>query len=505
MASPPPYTTGTVTLENGSTAIVGNGTGWQVNGVRGGIMTVEAVGNALTLADVTDDTHATAATKWMGASGTYAYAISMATADAADTIWASRHWSRVVGQALLAGIVPVASGTLAERDALDPQPANGEWFAHAEPPYDLTFWRKVPEGWEGPYEFRGEGGPPGAMGTGLAPAGAWAVGTTYSKNDMVSHGGRSFVSFADGNIGNEPPSSDTDDAFWQFVPAAVGPANTLVIGTVDTGPADASITGDAPNQTLNLTIPQGPPGAAATIAVGTVTTVAAGQPATVTNVGTTGAAVFDFDIPQGQDGTGTGDVVGPGGVTDGHVAVFDGTTGKLIKSAGKAPFSGDYGDLADKPTLGTMAAETASDYAKVADLGNAAGLDVGTTAGTVAAGDDSRFSGNAKLAVEDQSLTGGARVTVKNLGTVSTGTITPDPGDRPHQEYANDGAHTLAPGANAGSYLLDIVNGASAGAITTSGWTKVAGDSFTTTNGHKFRCHCSVSGVGSLLIVQALQ
>ncbi len=111
----------------------------------------------------------------------------------------------------------------------------------------------------------------------------------------------------------------------------------------------------------------------------------------------------------------------------------------------------------------------------------------------------------AKLDTEDQTLAGGARVTSKDLGTVSSGTLTPDPGDRPLQHYTNNGAHTLAPGANAGSYLLDITNGASAGAITTSGWTKVVGDAFTTTNAHKFRCACSVGNGGSLLIVQALQ
>lgn len=166
MTAPLSYTIGTVTLENGSTDIEGNGTSWALSGVRGGIMTVEASGgNPLVLETVTDDTTATAATKWMGPSGTFRYAISLASADAADTVWASRHWSRVVGKALLSGIVPVAAGTLAERDALDPQPANGEWFAHAEPPYDLTFYRKVPAGWEGPYQFRGEGGGPGQDGT----------------------------------------------------------------------------------------------------------------------------------------------------------------------------------------------------------------------------------------------------------------------------------------------------------------------------------------------------
>lgn len=111
----------------------------------------------------------------------------------------------------------------------------------------------------------------------------------------------------------------------------------------------------------------------------------------------------------------------------------------------------------------------------------------------------------ARLGTEDQVVTGGARVTEKDLGTISSGTVTPDPGDRAMQYYTNNGAHTLAPGANYGCYMLTITNGASAGAITTSGWTKKSGDEFATTSGYKFRCHCSIGVGGSLLIVQAMQ
>lgn len=113
----------------------------------------------------------------------------------------------------------------------------------------------------------------------------------------------------------------------------------------------------------------------------------------------------------------------------------------------------------------------------------------------------------ALLDTADQVLTGGARVTSLALNggsAVTTGTLTLDPGDRPMQHYTNGGAHTLAPGSNAGYILLDITNNGSAGAITTSGWTKVSG-SFTTTNGHKFRCGCSIGNGGSLLTIQALQ
>jgi hypothetical protein len=47
---------------------------------------------------------------------------------------------------------------------------------------------------------------------------------------------------------------------------------------------------------------QGVPGTAATVAVGTVATGAPGSDATVTNSGTSGAAVLDFAIPRGDVG-----------------------------------------------------------------------------------------------------------------------------------------------------------------------------------------------------------
>lgn len=136
------------------------------------------------------------------------------------------------------------------------------------------------------------------------------------------------------------------------------------------------------------------------------------------------------------------------------------------------------------------------------DLGNT----TDTTLSRAAAG-KLAVEGHTVLTADEvaQSLSGGARVTLHSNGTVSSGTLTPDPGNGPMQTATNNGAHTLAPGANYGNYLLDYVNGASAGAITTSGWTKVGGDSFTTTNAQKFRCHCAVNANGSTLIVFAMQ
>lgn len=60
--------------------------------------------------------------------------------------------------------------------------------------------------------------------------------------------------------------------------------------------------------------PSGEPGQAATIRVGTVTTLPAGSSATVVNSGTPEAAVFDFGIPKGDTGSGSnvdwGDITG---------------------------------------------------------------------------------------------------------------------------------------------------------------------------------------------------
>ncbi len=90
-----------------------------------------------------------------------------------------------------------------------------------------------------------------------------------------------------------------------------------------TGPAGATGPQGATGQTgaAGATGAQGPVGtsgtngangAAATVAVGTTTTLAAGAAATVTNSGTSSAAVFNFGIPQGQSGAGgTG---GTGGI-----------------------------------------------------------------------------------------------------------------------------------------------------------------------------------------------
>jgi len=101
----------------------------------------------------------------------------------------------------------------------------------------------------------------------------------------------------------------------------LGPANTLTIGTVTTGEAgaeaSAEITGEAPNQTLNLTIPRGDvgetgetgatgeagdAGPANTLTIGTVTTGGAGTQASVEITGAAPNQTLNLTIPRGDMG-----------------------------------------------------------------------------------------------------------------------------------------------------------------------------------------------------------
>ena len=92
-----------------------------------------------------------------------------------------------------------------------------------------------------------------------------------------------------------------------------------------------------------------------------------------------------------------------------------------------------------------------------------------------------------------------------DLGTISTGTLTPNALNSNFQNVINNGAHTLAPPTANCAIVLVYENGASAGAVTTSGFTKVSGDTLTTTENHKFMMHICVCAGDSTLEIRALQ
>ena len=106
------------------------------------------------------------------------------------------------------------------------------------------------------------------------------------------------------------------------------------------------------------------------------------------------------------------------------------------------------------------------------------------------------------------TFTVGYTYVANNIGTVSSGTTTPDPTLGNYQYLTNNGAFTLAaPSVDSAIPTLLVTNGASAGAITFSGFTvgSNTGDALTTTNTSKFLISLrQINGV-SLYGITALQ
>lgn len=111
----------------------------------------------------------------------------------------------------------------------------------------------------------------------------------------------------------------------------------------------------------------------------------------------------------------------------------------------------------------------------------------------------------AALDVANQTVTGGFIVSSNNIGTIASGTLTVACGTRDLQYFTNNGAFTLAADSNDGSCAYLMTNGASAGAITLSGFTLVAGAcdgaALDTTSGNKFKFYFTrINGVSDCAI-----
>lgn len=124
-------------------------------------------------------------------------------------------------------------------------------------------------------------------------------------------------------------SSTANDATWED-PASSG--HTIVDEDDTDMPyrtnlqfLNADVTDDSANDATVVDC-KGAKGDAATIAVGTTTTLEAGSDATVTNSGTSSAAVFNFGIPKGADGADGAD--GSDGVSVTGVTLYS-TSGRV--------------------------------------------------------------------------------------------------------------------------------------------------------------------------------
>lgn len=225
---------------------------------------------------------------------------------------------------------------------------------------------------------------------------------------------------------------------------------------------------------------------------------------------------------KGADGAGTGDFSSnTASSVDGEMLLFSGTGGKtgkrstltggLLKSTSGVPAIATSGTDYLAPPAGTALLKANSGGA----LANAAaGTDyqspIGTISG-VAKGNGANALTAATAGTDfmkpdtTSALSKGMTHTSFSAGTKSSGTFTPLLSDGNVQHATNGGAHTLAPPASVGSLLCEYLNNGSAGAVTTSGFTKVTGDTLTTVNGSKFHLYIVKSQNYSHLHVVALQ
>jgi hypothetical protein len=146
--------------------------------------------------------------------------------------------------------------------------------------------------------------------------GPWTNGTGYAVNDAVTYSGSTYIAI-ESNSAAEPDVYTSD---WSLLAQAGG-----------TGPAGAS----------------GPAGADATISIGTVTTGAAGGSASVTNVGSSSAAILNFTIPQGAAGTN-----GTGGSTSG----ISGAAMAHVQPSGTANLTPEYYSVSNTNASATESA-----------------------------------------------------------------------------------------------------------------------------------------------------
>lgn len=546
-----PYTTGSISLTNGSAVITGIGTAWEIALIRGGVVYAKAAGNALPIASVDSDTQITAAVEWAGATGTYSYALVRDTTYDAQIAQNAEALARLLA-GLEAGTIWKydMSGDTAGRAIYDGKPKGFSYLDVSVLP--AQFWVKASSAagdWAGPHAYgQGPAGPTGPRG--MNWKGAWSNATAYLKDDAVSYNNASWIALV-GNTNVTPVAGAT----WGLVAArgatGAGGNSFTYRGTYSAGTAYA---------VRDVVTYNG------SSWIATAATTGNAPP----NLPTTSNAYWSLMSAKGTDGLGTGDVVGPSAAADGRLAVFGDSTGKLIRALGNtlpqvtdldahnetgffyfagsatgAPPDQNGGTNYDAigwmitypgqrdqfVALGTgnllwrdmdsstwsawtridgdMNGPGASTDGQIAAFNGTTGrllkaIDIGTVAGTLAAGNDSRI----ERAVSREGDTGlkGYAATSKNLGTLS-GTVTLTYATGNIQHATNGGAVTINAPTAAGVYtiIVEIVNGGSAGAITLSGFTKVDGDAFTTTNGSKFQLHVAKTNSAVSATVKALQ
>lgn len=199
--------------------------------------------------------------------------------------------------------------------------------------------------------------------------------------------------------------------------------------------------------------------------------------------------------------TGTGTVTLSGTAPDGFRAITDAhTNGATVRYAISLGTEWEVGEGVFTTSGNTLTRATVLASSNAGALVNfSAGTKTVITTLT-AAEIDVRVS-----KAETATLTAGYAATPVDDGTKSSGTYTPAETTGSMRYIVNGGAFTLAPPTNNTTLIVQITNNASAGAITTSGFTKVTGTAPGTTDGDDFLAYITKINGFSHLHWQALQ
>ena len=247
------------------------------------------------------------------------------------------------------------SNTLWEQDAPEPQPS---WLAkiidlnnHPPIPGDNGYWML----WDTDS---------GAYVESDLPLPAVSVGPQGPQGEQGPQGPK-------GETGPQGPKGDTGAPGATGATGPAGPANTLSIGTVTQGTeAEATITGAAPNQTLNLALPKGDAGnGIASIALKSGTH-APGTTDTY-EITFTDGTTFDLLVYNGANGSGSGDMhastYDPHGKAQDIFAYVDNAVGGVTVTTDATPTQGStnpvqsggvYTALGEKPDKTDLTAHT---------------------------------------------------------------------------------------------------------------------------------------------------
>lgn len=309
------YSSGTASVSNGSTVVTGVGTVWSNQAAVGDLFV--AHGSAGTIAAVISATEVHLVSPWGGTTlSAGAYEIEHVGDDWTTIVPLNEKLVQII-QSIEAGIgfKPDATGSLSERSNFDTATKGFIFMRTDVLPYTIYVKNTDATGdWSTGASFQGPAGPQGVQGA----TGPTGPATSISIGSVL--GGTVAAATMTGTAPNQTlnltlPKGDKGDTGNTGATGPTGPANSLSIGTVTSSTTpSATITGSAPSQTLNLVLakgdkgdtgdtgPTGATGPANSLSVGTVTSLAAGATPTVTITGSAPTQTINFGLTKGDKG-----------------------------------------------------------------------------------------------------------------------------------------------------------------------------------------------------------